>query len=133
MIETFPIEGSAEVMAPYGPDKILIRGQRIYVKVTYSELEGDMLLLVRKALVGKIIPTIFTKKQLVAYDTQYITLLSDGARCSYVGDVSEALDEAGNHEAAALLRMEFKRQNGDAWARTMYVFDEENYEVQIRN
>lgn len=134
MIETFPIEGTPYVMAPYHDAKNLIRGQRAYVQVTYLKLEGERLLLPRQALVGLIVPTIFTKEQVAAQDIECAKMIPIGARLAYLGDVSETLDQAGKHEAAAVVRMEFKRLQGETtWMYALWMLESCDYRLLQRN
>lgn len=102
MIPTVTIHGSqGEVLAPFGSSGFFITGKRRKVKVVKVGPSEDTPLIIREALVGLEISTIFTKKQI----GQGFKEVPNGSRLAYVEDVIDALLREDKREAAAALKV----------------------------
>jgi len=102
-IPTWPISGSQEVTAPIGGLESHCVGQWQNIKVTSVSETKDFPVNVRTALVGLVVPTIFTKVQLERTMGR-VDAISEGTRFAYMPDVIQALTAAGKYNEAAELR-----------------------------
>ncbi|MBX4198259.1 hypothetical protein KW782_02890 [Candidatus Parcubacteria bacterium] len=102
MVPTVMIHDSdGEVMAPAGKPGLFVRGKRQMILVTALGKDEQTPLVVRQALRGMKISTIFTKEQL-GVDLPEVP---EGSRLAYASEVIEALEADGEDEAAESLRI----------------------------
>ncbi|OGZ77439.1 MAG: hypothetical protein A3G45_01305 [Candidatus Staskawiczbacteria bacterium RIFCSPLOWO2_12_FULL_37_15] len=92
------IFGSQEVMAPLVEPGEFYRGKRVNIEVIKVATDQDTPLIVREALVGLVISTIFDYKQMGKKLGTPV-----GSRLSYVKEVVETLKVAGKTEVAQVL------------------------------
>jgi len=105
MARTIQIQGSDEVMAMFGKPGTYYHGRWENVRITGVSQDEDIPLEVRTALVGKTIPTIFTKKS-ISEQTGANFQIPDGSKLAYCLDIAEVLRLAGkNREAEQLTRI----------------------------
>ncbi len=117
-IGTVMIHGSQEVMAPLGGSGEFHRGKRAKIKLTKVGTDQDTPLIIREALVGLVICTIFDYEQMGKRLGTPV-----GSRLSYVEEVVETLKAAGKTEAAQVL----EAMNSGELA--LYSFNEDEFVV----
>lgn len=119
---TIQIQGSDEVMAMFGKPGEFYRGKWQNVRVTKSSEDEDTSREVRDALVGLIIPTIFTKES-IEKQTGIKLPIPRGSRLAYSVDVVNVLKSARKHREAEQLRS----VSGNPL--DMYTIDPDSYEL----
>jgi len=91
-------------MAPFGRPGFFIKGKRVNVMVLSPiRIDEDIPEIVRDALVGLTVRTIFTSEQVVEMVPHFRELLPQNARLAYAVEVIEALKAAGKETAAEAL------------------------------
>ena len=101
---TIMIHGSdGEVMAQLGSPGEFFRGKWVNVKITEVCSDEDVPLAVREALVGAVIPTIFTIEQIKNQAGTDFDLQPD-ARLAYASDVIDFLKNIGKEKEVNLLK-----------------------------
>jgi hypothetical protein len=107
-------------MAQLGQPGHFFRGKHQKVRVTKVGPDEETPLEVREALVGMILPIIFTQERLAKQDVDLG--IPKGSALSYGSDVIAALKEAGKESAAELLFPQLTSEFD------MYVFEPEIFE-----
>jgi len=102
MSRTIKIMGSEEVMAAFAKPGRYYRGKWEYVKITRLIEDEDMPLEIRTALVGLIIPTIFTKESIEKQSGASFPV-PENSRFAYGTDIVDVLKSAGKQKEAEQL------------------------------
>ena len=96
---TVIIHGSDEVLAMVGTIGTYYNGKWKDVKITKVSEDKDTPREVREALVGLVVPTIFSKSR-IEKETGTNWPIPEGSRLAYVPDVVNALKSAGKDREA---------------------------------
>ncbi|HUD04060.1 MAG TPA: hypothetical protein VMR73_01030 [Candidatus Paceibacterota bacterium] len=106
MPPTITVHGSdGEVMAPMGRPDEFLRGKHTRIKVTVSGSDGETPKIIRDALVGLEVETIFSREQLAEQGCDdLVAVLPEGSHLAYGGKVIEALQKAEKTDAAKALQ-----------------------------
>jgi hypothetical protein len=122
MARTIQIQGSDEVMAMFGTPELYYRGKWENVRIIQVSKDSDIPLEIRTALVGLIVPTIFTKES-IEKQTGASFPIPEKSRLAYCIDVAEILKLAGkNQEAEQLISVASNPLD-------MYTLDASSYEL----
>lgn len=102
MNRTIQIQGTDEVMAMLGEPGVFYKGKWENVTITGVSEDKDVPLEVRTALVGLIVPTIFTKES-IKEQTGVSFPIPENTRLAYCADVAEVLKSARKYDEAEQL------------------------------
>lgn len=120
MVGTIVIHNSdGEVLAPIGRGEF-IAAKRVDIRIVQTPQDEDVPLNIRKAMVGTVIPTIFSSEQLNG-------AAPPGSRIAYGSEVVETLEKAGKKSEASQLAKTLKNHDPES-EYTFLVFEEGSYE-----